>query len=141
MITIECEEPKLSRCDCCSGVTTRLTRFVYRDGDAYAVYYAAFSDNHPERYVSLIVSIGEWANDAPPSVRVAVPLRIWVGEGKLNVTIVNGADSPWEDTTILGRVLDRAEALGHARIQEVFHITDHICTEDAPVREYLSGAA
>jgi hypothetical protein len=141
MITIEFAEPKVSSCDCCGGTTTRLTRFVYRDGDAYAVYYAAFSDNHPDHYVSLIVSIGEWADDAPPSLRVAVPMRLWAGEDDFNVTVTDASESPWHDAEILGRVLDREEALAHPRIKEVFHITDHIFAEDAPVKQYLEKAA
>ena len=141
MITIEFGEPQVSSCDCCGGVTTRLTRFVYRDGDAYAVYYAAFSDNHPERYVSLIVSIGEWGNDAPPTLRVAVPMRLWAGEDDFNVTVTNASDSPWHDVGILGRVMDRDEALSDPRIKEVFHITDHILDQDTPLKEYLAKAA
>jgi hypothetical protein len=141
VISVEYEVPKVSSCDCCGGQTTRLTRFVYQDGDAYAVYYALFSDNHPERYVSLIVSIGEWANDAPPSGRIAVPLRLWATEDDFNVTMTDAAESPWRDVELLGRILDREEALAHPRIKEVFHITDHIVAEDMPVKEYLERAA
>jgi hypothetical protein len=101
MITIEFEEPRVAKCECCAGTTTRLTRFVYRDGDAYAVYYAAFSDNHPEQHVSVLVSIGEWADDAPPSRRVAMPIRLWASEGNFNVSVVNRSDSPWQDTEIM----------------------------------------
>jgi hypothetical protein len=41
------------------------------------------------------------------------------------------------EAAILGRVLSREEALAHPRIKEVFHITDHIFAEDAPVKKYL----
>jgi hypothetical protein len=137
MITIEFEPPRVSKCDCCDGMSTWLTRFVYLDGDAHAVYYAAFSDNHPEHYVSLIVSIGEWADGAPPSGRVAVPMRLWAGADKHNVTVTDASDSLWRDARILGQILNREEALAHPRIKEVFHITDHIFAEDLPVKEYL----
>jgi hypothetical protein len=40
MLTIEFEKPHQSVCECCGGTTTSLTRFVYRDDDAFAVYYA-----------------------------------------------------------------------------------------------------
>jgi hypothetical protein len=38
MIRIEFENPIESQCECCGKTTVRLTRFVYRDDDAYAVY-------------------------------------------------------------------------------------------------------
>jgi hypothetical protein len=137
MLRIEFEPPTTEPCSCCGGRTTRLTRFVYRDRDAYAVYYAMFSDNHPQRYVSVLVSIGEWGDDAPPSGRSAVYLRIWTTPESFQVTVRDARESPWGDVAIMGRTLDRDKALAHPRIKEVFHITDHIVSEDSPVIEYL----
>jgi len=59
MLRIEFEKPHQSICECCGGTSTNLTRFVYRDDDAFAVYYVAFSDNHPDRAVSVVISLGE----------------------------------------------------------------------------------
>ena len=142
MLTIEFEPPVVGDpCECCGGRTTRLTRFVYWQGDAYAVYYAMFSDNHPERYVSALISIGEWANDAPPSERRSFYVRIWVSGDNYQVSVRDAAESPWTGQEIMGCTLDRAEALAHPRIQDVFRITDHIVTEDAPIVKYLGGEA
>jgi hypothetical protein len=66
ILTIECEPPRRSTCECCGGASTRLTRFVYRDDAVFAVDYAAFSDNHPERTVSVVMSLGEWDDGARP---------------------------------------------------------------------------
>ena len=49
MLTIEFEAPTESTCECCGNVTVRLTRFVYRNGDAYAVYYAQWTAAHGEK--------------------------------------------------------------------------------------------
>jgi hypothetical protein len=128
-------------CECCGGRTTRLTRFVYSGDNAFAVYYAQFSDNHPNRYVSVLVSIGEWGNDAPSSDRAAFYLRIWTNAENFQVSVRDAAESPWGEVHIFGRTLDRDEALAHPRIKDVFHISDHIVTEDCPAIEYLSRAA
>jgi hypothetical protein len=40
----------------------------------------------------------------------------------------------------LGMTLNREEALAHPRIKDVFHISDHIVTEDFLVIEYLARA-
>jgi hypothetical protein len=125
-------------CQCCGGKTTRLTRFVYSNGDAYAVYYAAFSNKHPDRYASVLVSLGGWGEGTTPEDRVAFALRIRSAKSEYQVMIVDAVQSPWHDVTFLGRVLDRKEAKQHARINEVFHITDQIGIEDKELRDYLN---
>lgn len=52
MLEIEFEPPKESVCDCCENTTIKLVRFVYQDGDAFAVYYAQFTRDHPEKRLS-----------------------------------------------------------------------------------------
>jgi len=141
MLTIEFEPPKNTTCDCCGGVTTTLTRFVSQDGDAYAIYYARFGAEHRERVVQAVVSLGDWSDAAGPWDRVAFPLEIRAAEAEYRVGLANAADSPWSGTAIIGRVLDRDEALQHERLSEVFHITDHMVRDDVPLREYLDGAA
>lgn len=105
MLTIEFEPPTIDStpCECCGGRNTRLTRFVHRNGDAYAVYYALFSDNHPDGYVSVLISIGEWGDDARPSGRCAFYLRIWTSRDNFQVTVRDAAESPWGDVQIVGR--------------------------------------
>jgi hypothetical protein len=141
VLTIEFEKPTQSTCECCGGTTTRLTRFVSRDGDAYAVYYATFSDNHPDRSVSMVVSLGEWGEAATPEQRLAFPLVLRAGTENYEVTVVDAETSPWRETTLLGRVLDRAEALAHPWIADVFHITDHVVEEDIVVKRFLDQQA
>ena len=140
MIRIELEPPKESEpCDCCGGKTTALTRFVYRDNDAYAVYFARFSDNHPDRVVLATVSLGEWGDGTTPADRVAFALELRPGESTYDVAVIDSAQSPWKDARLIGRTLDRVEALAHSRISEVFHITDHMVVEDIPLKRYLDS--
>jgi hypothetical protein len=54
---------------------------------------------------------------------------------------VDADQSPWQDAEILGRMLDREEALRHPWIKEVFHITDHMVLEDVPLKSFLDGDA
>lgn len=126
-------------CPCCSGRTTRLTRFVYSDGNPHAVYYASYSDRHPEKWISVLVSLGEWGEGSKPKDRVAVPLRIRSTAAEYQVSLVDATESPWHGTKFLGRILDRRQALKHPLKPEVFHITDHIVTDDPDVRAYFTG--
>jgi hypothetical protein len=140
MLTFEFAEPDRSRCDCCGGVTVSLTRFVYEDGDAYAIYYARFGEQHEPRVVDAVVSIGEWGEDAGPWDRLAFPLRLRAAESEYQVTVVDADESPWEGIDLLGRMLDREEALAHERLAEIFHVTDHMVLDDEAIREYLNDA-
>jgi hypothetical protein len=140
MLTFDFEEPTSATCECCGGITTALTRFVYEDGDAYAIYYARFGVSHVPRVVEAVVSIGEWGEGSGPWDRVAFPLRLRATDTDYQVTVVEADESPWQGAELLGRMLDRAEALQHERLQEVFHITDHMVQDDIPLRDYLNGA-
>jgi hypothetical protein len=140
MLTFGLEEPTSSKCECCGGVTTSLTRFVYEDGNAYAIYYARFGLDHDPRVVEVVVSVGEWGEDSGPWDRVAFSLRLRATEGEYQVTVVDATESPWEGVELLGRILDRADALQHERLDEIFHITDHMVRDDVPLRDYLNGA-
>lgn len=133
---IEFEEPDLSTCECCGGITTRLTRFVTREGNAFAVYFARYSNNHPERYVSVLVGFGDWSEDAPPENRTAIAFRVWTNETNYQVGIVDAEDD-WE-TVLLGVKLSRDQALASSLKQEVFDLSDHIVECDLPIIDYLN---
>lgn len=140
MLTFEYEPPyEAAPCICCGGRTTSLTRFVYRDGDAHAIYYARFSDNHADRVVLATVSIGEWGEGTKPDERVAFAMEIRSTEDSYQVGLIDAALSPWREAQIIGRTLDRDEALAHPLVKEVFHITDHMVSDDVPIHNYLNG--
>jgi hypothetical protein len=141
-ITIEFEPPRESGpCECCGGTTTSLTRFVYKDGDAHAIYHARFSSNHPERIVKAAVSIGEWGEGSNPGQRTAFALELRAGAENYEVHVCDAAASPWSSADSLGPMLDREPALAHPLIDEVFHITDHAVLEDQPLKAYLDAPA
>ena len=51
MIEIEFEEPKIKICECCGKESLTLTRFVFKDGDAFATYLAKFTLGHEDKVV------------------------------------------------------------------------------------------
>ena len=138
-IEIECDDPVKKTCECCGGTSTTLTRFVYKDGDAFAIYFALFSDNHPEREMSVAVSIGEWGDGTTAEDRLAFALILRCREDQYEVMVVNADKSPWQDAEMIGRMLDRDEALAHPWIEEVFHITDHMVEDDLEIRSYFEN--
>ena len=137
MLEIDFEPPVESICECCGNTTVRLTRFVLKDGNAHAVYYAQFTKLHAERALSGLIGLGAWGEDAGPGDRLAFPFRIWVKDEHPVVTLVDASESPWADATFLGRLLNRDEALTHPWIKEVFHITDHMLLDDKEIKEHF----
>ncbi|WP_306643025.1 hypothetical protein [Sanyastnella coralliicola] len=139
MLEIEFSPPNLSTCDCCGNTTVRLTRFLRENGDAYGVYYCVFTIGHDVKVVNAVVSLGDWGTDFPEQ-RFAFPFRIWMNEGQYQVGLRDKEECEWEDVEILGKMLNREEALKHPWIKEVFHVTDHIVWEDKEVIAYLNDA-
>lgn len=138
MLRFEFDEPSRSTCQCCGQATTRLTRFVYKNDDAFAVYYAQFTEGHPEKRLSGIIGLGEWGDEeAGSEARLAFPFQIWMDGDNFQVGLVNAADSSWSHVTFLGQILDRSEALTHPWIKEIFHITDHMVMEDKEIVSYF----
>src|SRR5512143_2168351 len=126
MIEIELGPRSEKQCSCCGGITTTLTRFVHRDGDAHAVYFASFAELHPEAVVTVLLGLGEWGEGSTRDQRLAFGLRIWLEGKQFQVGVVDAGDLGWPEPSLLGRRLSRAEALGHPWIKEVFHLSDHI---------------
>lgn len=137
MIRIEFEEPIVKICECCTNETIKLTRFVYKDENAFAIYYLKFTKGHDYKYALGIISIGDWGTDEEPKNRFSFPFRIWLNDNnEYQIGLMDKEESPWQNA-ILGKILDRKDALQHPWIKEVFHITDHIVFEDEKLIEYF----
>jgi hypothetical protein len=140
LLTIEYEAPIKSVCDCCGGTATRLTRFIYKDDDAFSVCYATFADKKHGAYgVLATISLGGWYEDHVPDDRVAFTVQIRSAPTQYEVGVLNAEMSLWQNSKILGRLLDRAEALTHPWLKDVFHITDHLVAEDPEIKAYFES--
>ena len=138
MIKIEFEEPKQEKCECCGNTATRLTRFVYQDGDAFAVCYVLFTDGHEDKVAYSLIGLGEWGEGGEPEMRTAVAVNIWDNDENWAITVTDKEESPWNHVEFLGNIVNREEALRHPWIKDVYHIVDHIVVEDQPVIEFFS---
>jgi hypothetical protein len=137
---IELSEPSSSRCDCCGGLTVRLTRFVYRDGDAFAVYYAAYANNHPDSEVAILVSLGEWGEGSEAADRAAFLCLLRPTEGSYEVMLGDAARSHWRDAETVGKKLSREEALGHPWKATAFEVLDEAALHDPSLRGFICRA-
>jgi hypothetical protein len=127
------------RCACCNATSRTVHGFVYRDGDAYAVYYGGWSDGHPERGVSLAIAVGEWTEGTSPADRVSIGMIAMPTPSSVNFGVLNPTESPWGDTPLLGKMLERAQALTHPALKAVMHVAEHVVLEDTRVRRFLDS--
>lgn len=134
---IELSEPKVVKCECCGGLSVRLTRFVYRAGDAYAIYYAAYSNNHWNDELAMLVSIGGWSEEGVPPERVAFYCRVWPTEDSYRVSLGDVSDSAWSDVALIGRPLSRAQALEHPWKAAAFEVLDEGFLKDRSLRGFI----
>jgi hypothetical protein len=141
LLTLRLEPPRQGVCGCCGGRTTSLVRFVFRDGAPYAVYYAAFAENHPEDGVRALVSLGDWSAEGSPERRTAFSLCLVLSPAGYHVDLLAGKDSLWRTATLVGRLLSRAEALVHPLVNEALQIADEMVAQDPEVRDYLGPQA
>jgi hypothetical protein len=140
MLSIEYEPPRdQGPCPCCGGRTVSLTRFVYKSGNAHAVYLATYSDNHPQKLVSIAAGIGGWGYGSTPDDRVTFSMELKRSTEGFAVSVINSTDSPWPAASFLGRPMTRDEALASPLIREAFHLADHIVLEDEPIKSYLAA--
>lgn len=136
---IEFNLPEYSTCECCGSTTTSLTRFVSREGAAFAVYLAKFSDG-PHDYVSVLAGFGDWREEGLPADRTAIAFRIWTAQDSFQVGLVDAEDDGWTGE-FLGRRLSRAEALDCEWKAEAFALSDHIVECDRPIIDFLEARA
>ena len=120
--------------DCLDAVRLPRRRCTF-----HLLYYARFFNNNPERVVLATVSIGEWGENSTPEQRVAFALKLHSSDGEYQVGLLDAQDSPWRDARVIGRTLNRDEALKHPLVKEAFHVTDHMVVDDLPIHEYLNG--
>jgi hypothetical protein len=134
---IELVPPQTVPCAHCGAREVRLTRFVSKDGEAHAIYYAALTEGHEPREVSVLLTIGSFGEGSDPAARRAFRLDLRPQGSRVG----DATDGRWTVPAAFGVPLTRAEALEHPRIEEVFEILDVALEKDDAIAAYLGEDA
>ena len=127
-------------CACCGRVSHTVWGYVHRNGVPTAVYYAGWSEGHPDNGVKFVIGMGRWGEGSSAQDRVALFLHYHVLENGPAFMVINRGDTAFADTeAFLGRALAREEALAHPWIKAVFNIADRIIEDDLRVKEFIEG--
>jgi hypothetical protein len=121
-------------CSSCGRAYAHVTGFVYAEGDAHAVYFAA-CHGHPDHEAWLDVVVGTWGGDeAGDHVTFSCRLR---GDG---ATAVDAPVAVEGKGRFMGRRLTRDEALADSRVDAFWRVVDLVALEDSAVAAHLARA-
>ena len=132
------EEEAGAICDCCGRRSRTVHGFVYRNGDAFAVYYAGWSPEHLDRGVTLAIATGEWAEGSGPADRVSIGLATYSKPAEIQCTVLDPEQSPWGETPLFGKMLPRVTALRSRSLKSTLEVAEVVTREDPRVRSVLS---
>ena len=131
---------RVSERDCpdCGQPFQRVAGYVSCDGDRYATYIAScyHHDGH-EAYFDVVFS-PTWASDVDDHETFGCRVGLIPGTTGLQASLTPAA-SPFPDSTLFGRKLNRDEALEHPRLTDFWAVVDHLLENDPVVRKHIYG--
>ena len=132
------ENRSASTCHCCGRKSSVGHGFVYRNGDAHAVYYAGWSTDHSEVRVSLALAIGEWDDGSSAADRTNFGLEAREGDEEILFRVIEPEESPWSSTELLGDMLPREKALSASLLDEAFIVAEQVVRNHPAISDYLA---
>ena len=132
------ENKSSSTCHCCGKKSCVGHGFVYKNDDAYAIYYVGWSNSHPDKKVSMALAIGDWGDSATNDDRTCFGIEASEGNEEVLFRVIDPNESPWPNTDLLGQMLTRDKGLSHSLLKEVFVIAESVLRGHVALREYLT---
>lgn len=128
-------------CSCCNTPIERTWNFVYRSGDAYAVYFANSYHHKGQPHETWIdVILGTWGGDTCED-HVTFGCRVGpVADSPEPAATLVQARSDGTGGEIHGATLSREEGLAHPRLPEFWQVVDFVLESDPSVNAHLYGA-
>jgi hypothetical protein len=129
--------PRTSTCEQCGRSAANTTGFVYRGGDAYAIYHAVLHRHVDGPRVDLAIGIGTWQGDAPVAEASAF-MAVWLASDEVRFGFVDPADSVWADGRLLRNQLSADEARISRMRRAMFAVAELVVAEDPSVASHLA---
>ena len=89
------EDSRPYTCSCCGRQSCVGHGFVNKDGDAHAVCHVGWSDEHPEKVVTLAVAIGEWNEGSTSADRTCFSLEACDDGERTVFRVIDPECFPW----------------------------------------------
>ena len=136
------EEIKELRCGSCGSVHPRVHGFIYRDNDAWAVYWADLYQNHlehPDPLAVLTIAVGDrWDEENGAAGHSRAQLHAWPTHDQIQMGFVDpeGGLEP----AIFGEPLTRAQAIASSAKDQFLRAADVIVARDHRVVHVIEHA-
>lgn len=123
-------------CVDCGLSSPHISGFVSGPDGPVAAYFAS-THTHAGGAARIDVTLGTWGVDPPADDHVTFSCELKVAGAMALDAPVSLTDAP----PILGRMLSREEALGHALVGEFWSVVDAIGEQDPAIHEEVYGEA
>jgi hypothetical protein len=134
VVELSISETTARRISCreCGREYPLVTAFVNRDGDPFAIVFAACHVHNSEHVVWIDATLGSWAED-DASDHVTFSAKVTAaGAGAVSATVAAEGRAAF-----FGQKLDRAQALAHPWIARFWEVVDLMVTADPMVTAHL----
>lgn len=131
------EESSDSICMCCQKQSHNGHGFIYKNNDAYSIYYAGWSEQHNRKTVNFALAIGEWDDSSTTDQRTCIGIEAESVDEKILFRLLDPEQSPWPNTELMGEMISREEAKSHGLIEEFFNILEMIIKNHSSISNYL----
>jgi hypothetical protein len=138
-LILESGAEKTAMCEHCGEPYRVIHGFVYAAGEPFAVYHAGLYSRHPDDRASLAVSLGDWSESATGAERERMGIEAWPTPERIEMHIDRRNETPWGDSDVLGRMMERDEALAHARRAEYLQVAEFVVLHDERLRQHLGA--
>jgi hypothetical protein len=127
-------------CDCCGHNSRTVQGFVYRHGDAYAIYYVHWTvGGVSEHGAHFDLVLGEFGDGIPARARFAVSLEFRRAESGPAFMVIDATTRPISKSELVGRALSRSEVVGTPIAKEAFDVIDAVWLQDERISEISGG--
>lgn len=130
---IEMDKQRTSHCSCCGNLTRTVWGFIYKDGDAFAIYYVIWTMAHiAEHGATFQLVLGDYKEGSRAEKRSLAELLYRPGESG-GFMVVDAVADP--TSTLYKQGIPRNAIIGTPLAQICFDLVDAIWLQDTRIAE------
>ena len=135
-LAIELGETATHWCPCCERESETVHGYIWDPTGTTSVYFAGYTQGHPELRANLLLSVGGWGEGTTPADRRAFALQVVASNQELTFTFPEPETSPWYGDELLGANVD-PQQISQKEREEVRDLARFAIENDQRVAQYL----
>jgi hypothetical protein len=139
VLTVEVGRESQYTYDRCGRTAVTTAGFVYRDGDAYAIYHSTLHRHDAVSGADIAIGIGTWETDSAVA-EVSAFLAAWPEGDEIKFGFVDPASSVWANTRLLQNQLTADEARTSASRGDLLRVAEGVVRQDLAVARHLGAS-